>query len=126
MVHCENLSKDIDPKILADDILTLAHGKDCMRLFVKALDETREYIHDMGGKLAEGKSINFASNPVHRKWLEESMWKATGKDIEVVSDFRYLGAHMTVYGRAKTTTNKKRISTLKEGSYLYRSKHNKE
>lgn len=112
MIKCKSISENIDPTILADDILTLAHGEKSLDLFIKALNLIHQYIKDMGGKLAEGKSINFASNAEHRKWLEQSEWEATpGKGIEVVSDFRYLGSHMTASGKANTTTNKKRIKT---------------
>ena len=109
MMQCKATSEDIEPKILADDILALAHGKDCLELFRTVLDQTHQYIEDMGGKLAEGKSINFATNPEHKKWLKQSKWKATGKGIEVVSDFRYLGSHCNVTGKAKATTNINRI-----------------
>ena len=112
MMQCKSTSPSIVPKILADDIIVVVHGKDCLDTFVKALDETHEYIKQMGGKLAEGKSINFASNPEHREWLRQSRWEATGKEIKVENDFRYLGSHFNASGKRKSTTN---IGRLKNG-----------
>ena len=44
MMQCKYISAGIAPKILADDIILIAHGTDCLDVFVEALDETHEYI----------------------------------------------------------------------------------
>ena len=55
---------------------------------------TRKYLHTMGAKVAPDKSYNTASTQEARKWLE-TWWEGIQAKIEVVKDFRYLGAHLT-------------------------------
>ena len=61
----------------------------------QGLNETHEYLKDIGAKVAPGKSYNFASTPKAVSWLRKTIWKHIGTTIEVTSDFRYLGAHIT-------------------------------
>ena len=49
----------------------------------------------MGAKVAPTKSYNFASCSTAGIWLRETTWDALGTKIELVTDFRYLGAHLT-------------------------------
>ena len=81
--------------ILADDVLVWAEGELMVGHLAKALDTTHEYLHDMGAKVAPSKSYNFASDSKAAKWLKETIWDHLHAKIEVVSDFRYLGAHLT-------------------------------
>ena len=81
--------------ILADDVLILGTGMKMISNFSAALNATHKYLHLMGSTVAPTKSYNFASNQKARKWLQETAWEHIGTGIEVVADFRYLGAHLT-------------------------------
>ena len=81
--------------ILADDVLILGAGMKMVSNFAKALDATHQYLHLMGAKVAPDKSYNFASCKKARSWLRTTLWKHIDSGIEVIQDFRYLGAHLT-------------------------------
>ena len=49
----------------------------------------------MGAKVAPNKSYNFASGRKAALWLKQTTWEFIGATIEVVTDLRYLGAHLT-------------------------------
>lgn len=85
------------PAILADDILVMFTGMDTTAVtgdiserFAHALNITHVYLIDMGAAIAEGKSLNFASDPAIAEWLRATFWKHVGGAIEVVGHFRYL------------------------------------
>ena len=85
----------VDAKVLADDVMIIAKGRRMLRQYTKALDQTHQYLQDMGAKVAPAKSYNFASTEVGRKWLSETWWKKINSSIEVVKDLRYLGGHLS-------------------------------
>ena len=58
----------------------------------------------MGAKVAPTKSYNFASHPKARKWLKDTLWENINGTIEVVTDFRYLGAHLTTRAATNSST----------------------
>ena len=76
----------------------------------------------MGAKVAPDKSYNFSSHAASRKWLEETWWEGIQAHIEVVRDFRYLGAHLTTAANCKSSTMDKRwdkaIQDLKKLRYI--------
>ena len=61
-----------------------------------------------GARVVPGKRYNFASVPLAAKCLEEIWWEGIGDTIEVVKDFRYLGAHLTTNATVKSATLEKR------------------
>ena len=81
--------------ILADDVMILAEGSRMLANVAQGLNETHEYLKDLGARVAPGKSYNFASNKKAASWLRKTTWKFIGTTIDVVTDFRYLGAHVT-------------------------------
>ena len=81
--------------ILADDVLVWAEGELMVGQLAKALNTTHECLEDMGAKVAPSTSYNFASDGKAAKWLKETTWGHIHAKIDVVSDFRYLGAHLT-------------------------------
>ncbi len=87
------------PRILADAIMIVTSGTGMVRKFAKSLTFTHQYLIDMGAKIAEGKSMNFASNSNVREWLATTAWPLAGGSIIVVDHLRYLGGHIS------TTTN---------------------
>ncbi len=93
------------PRILADDILLLVPGKGMIKKFARSLTYTRDYLIDMGAKIAEGKSLNVASTKAARKWITATLWEKAGGAISVVEHLRYLGGHLT-------TTAKRHHGTL--------------
>ena len=89
----------VDAKVLADDVMVIAKGRRMLRQYTKALDYTHQYLQDMGAKVAPGKSYNFASTDLRRKWLKETWWEKTQGNIIVVKDLRYLGGHISTTGK---------------------------
>ena len=96
--------------ILADDVLIVATGKHMAANFAKALNATRLYLHKMGAKVAPTKSYNFASHPKARRWISKVKWDNIAESIEVVTDFRYLGAHITTTNSTTSTTMDDRVA----------------
>ena len=94
--------------ILADDVLILAQGRWMLSLFAKAIDLTHHYLQAMGPRVAPDKSYNFASTQVATRWLQETWWPHIGNYIEVVKDFRYLGAHLSTRASTRSPTLNKR------------------
>ena len=87
--------QDVKCYILADDVMLLAEGSRMLASVAQGLNETYEYLKDLGARVAPDKIYNFASNSKAASWLRKTTWKFIGTTIEVVSDFRYLGAHVT-------------------------------
>ena len=58
----------------------------------------------MGAKVAPDKSFHFASTAKAPKWLASTTWRHLGTAIEVVKDFRYLGAHITTRATPTSAT----------------------
>ena len=94
--------------ILADDVLVLATGAEMIGRVAEAIDKTHAYLHAMGAKVAPGKSYNFASTIAGKKWLEQTWWEGIQAKIQVVQDFRYLGAHLTVGSHCNSATQDER------------------
>ena len=98
------------PKTLADDILLLTTGEERrLQRFAKGLDATHTYLLDLGAKIAPDKNLNFCSTSEGRKWLKQTLWEKIDAAIEVVDNFRYLGAHMNISCRNTAETLRKRI-----------------
>lgn len=57
---------------------------------------------------SENNSFNFASTVKAATWLRNSMCGDLGERIEVVKDFRYLGAHLTSGNTTRISTPSKR------------------
>lgn len=82
---------NVEPKVLADDVLIIATGARMIKRLARAIDATHEFLHDLGAKVAPSKCFNFASNTTARKWLEDTWWEGTVAKIPVLKDFRYVG-----------------------------------
>ena len=95
---------DVQPKVLADDVLIIAQGKSMLSRMARALNATHIYLQAMGAKVAPTKSFNFASLATGREWLEKTWWHAIGDTTPVLKDFRYLGAHLNTSGTRKAAT----------------------
>ena len=94
--------------ILAAVVLILATGRRMIGSFAEALDKTHMYLKAMGAKVAPTKSYNFASNGRGAIWLGDTKRKDIDAKIEVVKDFRYLGAHLTTRQTITSSTLEKR------------------
>ena len=90
--------------LLADDVLILTHGPQMLDKFVKALDTTHCYLQQMGATIAPDKSFNLASNDNASRWLQNTLWSGIQGGIQVVADFRYLGAHLCAKASLKSST----------------------
>ena len=97
--------------MLADDVMIIAKGRRMLRQYTKALDQTHQYLQDMGAKVAPAKSYNFASTELGRKWLSETWWKKISSSIEVVKDLRYLGGHLSTTIKMSRGTIEARCET---------------
>ena len=94
--------------ILADDVLMIGIGMKMLTNFAGALNATHSYLHSMGAKVAPDKSYNFGSCLKARNWLTDTRWKYIDSCIHVISDFRYLGAHLTTrHGTGSSTLDKR-------------------
>ena len=82
--------------------------------FAKALNATHSYLHKMGAKVAPDRSYNFASTNKVRQWLRDTHWELINSGIEVISDFRYLGAHLTTRENTNSSTLDKRWERAKQ------------
>ena len=94
--------------ILADDVLVISTGINMIRNTADAIDKTHEFLHIMGSKVAPDKSYNFASTKEAKVWLQDTWWSGINSKIEVVDDFRYLGAHLTTKADCVSNTLEKR------------------
>ena len=95
---------NLEPKVLADDVMIIARGTRMLRRLARALRATHCFLQDMGAKVAPAKCFNFASTPKARKWLEETWWDAITSKVPVLIDFRYLGAHLNTGGGRRSAT----------------------
>ena len=82
--------------------------------FAGALNATHKFLHLMGAKVAPDKSYNFGSCLKARNWLKETIWEHIDSDIHVISDFRYLGAHLTTMQATSSSTMDKRWEKAKQ------------
>jgi len=98
----------INAYILADDVLMMATGDRMTDHLAKAIDKTHAFLHDLGARVAPDKSYNFASTVAANKWLADTWWEGIGAKIEVVKDFRYLGAHLSSGRTCISSTLQKR------------------
>ena len=69
--------------------------------FARALNCTHKYLQAMGARVAPAKSFNFTNRQKAKVWLERTRWEHIKTKIEVVEDFRYLGAHLTTGSKAR-------------------------
>ena len=99
--------------ILADDVLIISTGIKMANTFVNALNAAQKYLHMMGAKVAPDKSYNFASSNKVRRWLKTTLWEQTDSSIEVITDPRYLGAHLTTRQATSSSTLDKRWDNSK-------------
>ena len=67
-----------------------------------AIDKTHTFLHKMGAKVAPDKSFNFSNCINTAKWLAETIWDGISAKIDVVKDFRYLGAHITTKSNCRS------------------------
>ena len=102
--------------ILADDVLIIASGKNALALFRNALNLTHAYLKAMGARIAPDKNYNFANRPIAVNWLSQTTWDEIGEKIEVVRDFRYLGAHITDGDSIRRSTLENRWGKLSSNS----------
>lgn len=100
--------------ILAEDVLIIGTGMKMVSKFAKAVNATHLYLHKMGAKVAPGKSYNFASSNKARRWFKNTLWKHIDCSIEVIADFRYLGAHLTTRQATSSSTLGKRWEKAKQ------------
>ena len=98
----------VTPRILADDLLVIAHGPAHVVKAEEAIDRTHQMLQEMGAMVSPTKSYNFSSDEAMRRWLKEHKWRMLGTKIPVVHDMRDLGAHLVAAGTmiAPTTTGR--------------------
>ena len=108
-------SMQLQPRVLADDILIFAHGANHLRMFQLGFELTLDYIADLGGKTAPKKSIAFSTHPAARHWLRNHVWDTIHTRVKVALHVRDLGAHFNISGKAQGGTFTAR---LKRGAVM--------
>ena len=88
-------SLKVKPRILADDLQLMCIGTGHSEAFEFAFDATHQHLEDIGAKLAPKKSITWSSSAAVRKWLSTHRWAKPRRTIQVITDGRDLGCHMS-------------------------------
>ena len=100
----------VKPRVLADDLQILSQGDNHLETIEFAFTKTHKHIEDIGGRLGPKKSITFASTESSRAWLRSHRWRRVGHTIQVITDGRDLGAHMSAAAnRIQGTTLTRRM-----------------
>ena len=80
----------VDPRVLADDLLFTAQGKHHRSSAVRAMRESRKFFSAMGARIADNKCFTFSTEPSTRTFLNELEWDGTGLKIPNVNECRDL------------------------------------
>ena len=88
------LSTGCTPRILADDILLHAHGRDSWARLKQAAKILHRFIRQVGSKASPAKSKAFASSPQVRRVMRTYTWGEVGAKIPVSTEARDLGSHV--------------------------------
>ena len=85
---------EIQPRVLADDISFISHGKGCINQIINAMEISRNFLKDMGAKGADNKCFTFAIEVEDRKELDSHIWKDRCSTTPCSNSFRDLGTHL--------------------------------
>ena len=96
-------------RVLADDVILVGIGQECILLFTQKYQILLQFILDMGSLISTGKSFLFSNDNPVRKWLRNYHWNAIDSVIKVVSNFRDLGAHLNLSGTRNGSTLTRRL-----------------
>ena len=93
------------PRLLADDMLLYAVGETHFSFFLTAVSAANQYLMDMGAAIATDKSKLFSNDQPIRQWLRNFKWYTiNGRCIDTITDWRDLGAHLSVGARRVATS----------------------
>ena len=85
----------VQPRVLADDILITATGPEQVPAFCEAYDATIEYVSDMGGRMAPDKSLLVSTSRIIRKKMRDYTWtRLRGAKLKFHTTFRDLGTQL--------------------------------
>ena len=85
----------VSPYLYVDDMMLLVIGKEereVLKKFEECLEETHQYLIDMGAQTAADKSHNFSNSAQIKEVLRSRRWHQLGQQIPMQDAFRYLGA----------------------------------
>jgi hypothetical protein len=71
----------VDPRVLADDLLFTAQGKHHRSSAVRAMRESRKFFSAMGARIADNKCFTFSTEPSTRTFLKDVDWDGRGPKI---------------------------------------------
>ena len=91
-------------RVLADDVILVGIGHECILLFTQKFQIMMQFILDMGSLISTGKSFLFSNDNPVRSWLHNYHWAAVDNTIKVVNNFRDLGAHLNLSGTNNVST----------------------
>ena len=116
MTPCVKLMRDlqVDPRVLADDLLLTAQGKHHRSSAVRAMRESRKFFSAMGARIDDNKCFTFSAEPSTRTFLNELDWDGKGFKIPNVNEVRDLGAHLNLHSNSNANTNTKRFQKATE------------
>jgi ribonuclease HI len=101
---------NVEPRVLADDLMAIATGKNHIDRTVAALQESKTFFTAIGAKVADNKCFTFAGDSASRKELGEHTWDSDGLLIPCRSSFRDLGSHLNLGRNHNGVTLTQRIN----------------
>ena len=98
----------VEPRCLADDLFFTSSGSAHRARCIHAMKESKVFFNDVGAKVASNKCFLFSTCNMTREFLSNFEWDEHKLRIPVVSNFRYLGAHLnlTTTSNGSTFTNR--------------------
>lgn len=101
----------VKPRVFADDIMLYAKGDGHEEALTKSYGTTHRYLEDMGARLAPSKSSIFSTSKATRSRMRLHKWQYAGDAvIQVINNFRDLGAHVNLTNAANSKTINDRVA----------------
>ncbi len=104
----------VEPRVLADDLMFTAAGKNHANKTIEAMNASKEYFNSIGAKIADKKCFTFSTEAATRKIFKEMIWDDKGTSIPNVNTFRDLGAHLNLQDNTHAPTVTKRFHKAAE------------
>jgi hypothetical protein len=98
----------VEPRTLADDLLFMTQGPNCVQKTIEAMEISRSFFYDMGAKVADKKCFTFATSAKDRHNLDNHNW-ANKANIPNSSSFRDLGTHLNLTNSVNGVTLTERL-----------------
>lgn len=97
------------PRVLADDMLILIHGKEHVQQFQHNLKATHQDLNDIGRNNAPEKSANCSNEDIAREWYRTHKWVTVGATIPANKSIRELGSNLSTANITRSSTFNERL-----------------